>query len=524
MWWWQSRGYTPAGVEVWNGIRAVDYLVSRPEVDPDRLGVTGRSGGGAMSWYLGAVEDRFQAVVPVAGITDLHDHVIAGNPDVAHPDGVIEGHCDCMFTVNTYRWDYPVVAALLAPKALLVENTDRDPIFPEVGVRRIFDQLETVYEWYDAREKLDIVIGSGGHVDSEEIRHPSFAWFERWLKGNDVSVADIDEPDRNIPIEELKVLDPEKPLPRNRNDTIEDSFVAMAEPPAPPESKEAWEAMKSGWMEQLKSKVFAGWPSKAEEGHLIADRPYVGRRDAGPSQTEIDKGGLGVTAYDFWTELHPEPRLRIWMFHTPGRGGDVDHDELLVLNAGDWDAHHGLIEAFEAEDGDPTGHPLFESLKEKVESGVRVFLFAPRGIGPTAWPQEKDTHIRRRFPLLGQTLDGMRVLDVRQALRCIGSEETPLWIRGAGDAAPLALWGAVFEPKVDRVILVDPPAAVRDGPAFLNLERILNMPQAVALLYPRDVEIEGSRLEPWAWTRHLAENLGATVPWPKIVPAPATPE
>ena len=48
-WWWNSRGYTPAGVEAWNCIRALDYLETRPEVDPARIGVTGRSGGGAYS-------------------------------------------------------------------------------------------------------------------------------------------------------------------------------------------------------------------------------------------------------------------------------------------------------------------------------------------------------------------------------------------------------------------------------------------------------------------------------------------
>ena len=47
MWWWNNRGYTPAGVEAWNCIRSLDYLQSRPEVDGDRIGVTGRSGGGA---------------------------------------------------------------------------------------------------------------------------------------------------------------------------------------------------------------------------------------------------------------------------------------------------------------------------------------------------------------------------------------------------------------------------------------------------------------------------------------------
>jgi acetyl esterase/lipase len=57
-WWWNSRGYTPAGVEAWFGIRALDYLCARPEVDPQRIGMTGRSGGGSYTWTVAALDDR----------------------------------------------------------------------------------------------------------------------------------------------------------------------------------------------------------------------------------------------------------------------------------------------------------------------------------------------------------------------------------------------------------------------------------------------------------------------------------
>jgi len=72
MWWWLSLGYTPAGIECWNGMRAIfDYLTSRKEVDAKRIGVTGRSGGGATSWWVGAADERVKCIVPVAGIADL---------------------------------------------------------------------------------------------------------------------------------------------------------------------------------------------------------------------------------------------------------------------------------------------------------------------------------------------------------------------------------------------------------------------------------------------------------------------
>ena len=129
MWWWNNRGYTPAGVEAWNCVRALDYLQSRDEVDGNRLGVTGRSGGGAYSWWIAAIDERIKVAVPVAGITSLQNHVV---------DGCVEGHCDCMYMVNTYKWDYPMVAALIAPRPLLISNTDKDRIFPLDGVVDVY--------------------------------------------------------------------------------------------------------------------------------------------------------------------------------------------------------------------------------------------------------------------------------------------------------------------------------------------------------------------------------------------------
>ena len=66
MWWWNSRGYTPAGVEAWNGIRAIDLLESLDFVDKNRIGVTGRSGGGAYSWWIATLDERIKAAAPVA--------------------------------------------------------------------------------------------------------------------------------------------------------------------------------------------------------------------------------------------------------------------------------------------------------------------------------------------------------------------------------------------------------------------------------------------------------------------------
>jgi hypothetical protein len=143
---------------------------------------------------------------------------------------------------------------------------------------------------------------------------------------------------------------------------------------------------------------------------------------------------------------------------------------------------------------------------------------APRGIGPTAWDQteKKQTHIRRRFQLLGQTLDGMRVWDVRraaQALRAVDGWATPaLWLQGEREMAGIVLYASLFEPSIARLDLWRLPAPHRSGPDLLNVQRVLDLPAAVALAAQSSkVRIYGAKAGAWDYPQQVAERLG----WPK---------
>ena len=203
------------GVEAWNCIRAIDYLQSRPEVDTQRIGITGRSGGGAYSWWAAALDERIKVAVPVAGITSLKNHVV---------DGTVEGHCDCMFQVNTYRWDYPIIAALVAPRPLLITNTDKDSIFPLDGVIDVYNKTRRIYELLDAKDNIGLAIYEGPHKDTQPLRVSAFQWFDRFLKGKDISdeIADTTAP-KMLEIEQLKVLD--KIPADERNTDIDEYFT-----------------------------------------------------------------------------------------------------------------------------------------------------------------------------------------------------------------------------------------------------------------------------------------------------------
>jgi dienelactone hydrolase len=494
MWWWNCRGYTPAGIEAWNCVRALDYLQTRKEVDPDRIGVTGRSGGGAYSWWIAAIDERIKVAVPVAGITDLQNHVV---------DGCVEGHCDCMFIVNTYRWDYPLVAALVAPRPLLLSNSDKDTIFPLDGVMRVHEKVRRIYKLYGAEQNLGVHITEGPHKDTQELRVHAFTWFNRFLK-NETGL--IDSP--AVPLlqpQQLRVFDK---LPEDQlNTKIQETFVPMASQCSAPESKEQWTALRDGWMKALREKAFRGWPAEREAGPLDVDQVFT-----------TEKDGVRFTAYDFNSQ--PHVRLRLFL---AGLTDLVDPKgvTLVVLDDAAWTQWlSGMRVQFEDRLGtyhlpeaDPSGLEALRGML-KTEHGLFAFL-CPRGIGATAWTgdEKKQTQIRRRFMLLGQTLDGMRVWDVHRTIQALGQIPevrgmTPA-ILARGTMAGVALYASLFDPQVARLDLMDLPATHRDGPIFLNVLRFLDIPQAVALAAEHTSIVFGGRdASVPQFATSVAESLG----------------
>jgi dienelactone hydrolase len=465
LWWWQDRGYTPAGVEAWNAIRALDYLDTRPEVDKTRIGVTGRSGGGAYSWWTAALDDRIKVAVPTAGITDLHNHII---------DGTIEGHCDCMFMVNTYRWDFGEVAALVAPRPLLIQNSDKDTIFPLEGVNRIHAAVRNIYDLtHSSQKNLGLIITEGPHKDTQELQIPAFKWFNRHFKHEESPIELLAKP--LFQPEQLKVF---KEIPADQiNTRIAETFVPKAPPPTVPKDQAQWKTMRDAWMTALTDKTFHGWPT--EEGPL----------NVKPVSTESAQG-LTLSSYDF-TSQHDIP-LRLHVLHRQG----LEAPELVILNVLDdaaWEAFQSQASAaFPNLGAAKPDAQAFEQTRKMLEANNWVMIyFAPRGVGPTAFTSDEKqrTQILRRFPLLGQTLEGMQVWDARRAIQAMRTipllAKPPLWLQSDRRMAGVTLYASLFEDHIARLDLHELPTTHVDGPHFINVLKTLDLPTAVALAADR---------------------------------------
>jgi dienelactone hydrolase len=492
MWWWLNRGYTPAGVEAWNCIRALDYLETRPEVDKTRLGVTGRSGGGAYSWWIAAADERIACAVPVAGVTDMENHVV---------DGVVEGHCDCMYIHNTYRWDYPVLCALVTPRPLLISNTDSDYIFPLNGVYRTFEKVRHVYRLNGAADKVGLSIGPGPHKDTQDLQVDAFRWFNVHLKKSDAPIEKVAT--KYFEPEELRVFGDTLPADAI-NSKIQETFVAAAPPAAVPKDKEEWRSLRDNWLAQLKAKTFRAWPEQAASPTL---KPAF----------DVTQDGIQLRAYDFTSD---EPiELRLYVAQRPG----LEKPALMVLNVLDDAGWTEFLATYRGSFEDQLkGESLPEANAEAAASEQKMFAtfpwvmayVAPRGVGPTAFTADpkKHVHVLRRFQLLGETLEGGQAYDARRAIQAIrtvsGLEKAPLWLQAHRQMAGVALYASLFEPNVARLDLHDLPASHRDGPYLWNVQRIFNTPQAVALAAERSqVVLYHGDADAWKYPREVAETL-----------------
>ncbi|HWE01712.1 MAG TPA: prolyl oligopeptidase family serine peptidase [Tepidisphaeraceae bacterium] len=505
-WWWLSRGYTPAGVEAWAGIRGLDYLQTRSDVDPTRFGATGRSGGGASTWWIAALDERVKAAVPTAGITDLRNYVV---------DGCIEGHCDCMFFFNTYRWDYDKVAALVAPRALCVANTDKDAIFPLDGVYRVYEHARRIYSLLGAEANIGIQIAEGPHADTQPLNTGEYHWMTRFLQGAERMAAYDTSAPKPIDIEKLKVF---AELPKvQRNSTIDESFVPAAPAPAVANNREEWTKQREAWTKALKEKVFAGWPG--------ADTTSV---KAGPS---YEKDGIQISTQDLVVQdFFP---LRVVFARRAGlKPQDLDLVVLNVLDQADYqefaETYCGHFPELFAK-GIKPDQKMFAEERAMFQSFKWGMAYVcPRGIGEAPWddPAEFDvdhpkaaavakkarTQRLRRFYLVGQTLAGQQVWDIRcaiHALRTIdGLTDKPLWLQASREQAGNALYASLFEDQIARLDLHGLSHSHHEGPIYLNVLKYLDVPQAAAMAAERSrVVIYDSDKAAWNFTKDVSDGF-----------------
>ena len=148
----QLFGRTLVGDRAWDVRRLIDFAEDHERLDADRVALTGNSGGGTVTLFAAAVDERIDVAVPSSYFCTFADSILAMR------------HCECNYVPGALALgEMADVAGLIAPRPFLAVNGEDDPIFPIEGTRRAFERLQSIYEGAGVPRRCDLYVGSGGH-------------------------------------------------------------------------------------------------------------------------------------------------------------------------------------------------------------------------------------------------------------------------------------------------------------------------------------------------------------------------
>jgi dienelactone hydrolase len=462
-------GQTLLGMQVYDNRRAVDYLRSRPEVDGDRLGITGASGGGNQTMYAGALDERFRAVVPVCSVGNFQAYLQAAA-------------CVCEILPGVLRFtEEGDVLGLVAPRALMVVNATKDAFqFSVAEATKSLERTRAIFKLHDAEEKLRHAVFESPHDYNRAMREAMYGWMTRWLK-DEGKGEPIPEPKHDVETPEALSCFPDGKRPATF--LFPPTFAAreakaLLAPFADKkrDHKEAWEAAAVVMRTQLRSEIFGGFPKPPES--IVK-----------PGKGEDTDGIRTIPVL-----LHPEPDLPLPMllkFKSEVKG----RKPACVLLDLD-----GKAEALK--------HPLAAAL---VNKGWLVAAPDLRATGETkpaggAVAGASDHNSSEHAILIGRPLLGQWVFDVLCLFDWLEKQERinrdHLTVVGIGPAGVVALCAAgLLEDRVASVAALDAPVSVvteeayglgwRMGLLAPGLLRVGDVPHLAALAAPRRLAIAG---------------------------------
>jgi len=178
-------GANTAKYRIWDGMRGIDYMISRPEIDPKRIGCTGISGGGTLTSYIMALDDRVVCAAPGCYLTTFRRLIDGGGPQDAEQN---------IFGQIAFGMDEAEYVLMRAPKPTLILGATQDRTFNIEGTWEIFRDAERFYARFGFPERADLVEPDVRHGFPTELRVASTRWMRRWLLGIDDAITEPEFP------------------------------------------------------------------------------------------------------------------------------------------------------------------------------------------------------------------------------------------------------------------------------------------------------------------------------------------
>ncbi len=477
---WIAMGYTAAGGEVFNGMRALDLLLAQPGVDRQRVGVTGISGGGAQSFLLAAADDRLRAVATVAGIS---------TPEFAIPNRQVQQHCDCMYHHNRYGHDVSLFAALIAPRALLYCFARHDSLYTPEEFRAVQRRTRDRFERLGCGDRCELYEFDGPHGYNH--RHTTDAihrWFDRHVAGQTHPEVDT------LAIATESGIGEEAAISTFHGQTPQPNYLDMLprllSPRGQirlPECQEQWPAIRQAAIGRLRAEVF----------HLLDDVRQ-------PQELEP------------WGQWNSPAALD----RDAWRGRLDGTSQMIVQTAPADDRHQAVIVALGQRDDQALR--IAGQLREAGgREDLSVLALEPRFTGFAAFPEAHRNQLNREGCLVGLTPTMVLMQDLHhlwpklKAMPRVAGRK--LYLYGKGEGAIAMLYHALLQedPDIAGIILEDLPSSHADTPhQVLGIQRVMDLPHAIGLLAPMRVALvnPGGIVMHWYWAARAHQRMTRAEP------------
>jgi dienelactone hydrolase len=401
-------GESLARYMIWDGIRGLDLLSSLPSVDPARIGVAGCSGGGTLTAYIAAIDDRVRAAAPACYITSWQDQLPGTGPQDAEqqfPDQLRDG------------FDHGDFLIAAAPKPYLIASTTED-FFPLSGAQRTYEEAKYLYNRFGAEDKIAWFTAPGDHGMRADTRGAIYAWMRKWLQS---TPGPAPEPQFTVELEEHLNATP---------------------------SGQVSTSLQGETASTLNMRRFAAiQPSAADLPAAVRAVTRFTHSPGAPNARTLGtstEGSLQLERFQY--EAEPG-RFVPAILYQPAQSRGV----LLVADAAGKSAPSALTLA---------------------SAGFTVLAIDSALTGETAhraasysaswFPQDKAIWLSL---MIGRTVTGLRMADIAKALDLLAARNllppagVPLFARGNPGLAALHL--AVLDPRIARLVLEDMPPSFR---------------------------------------------------------------
>jgi dienelactone hydrolase len=402
---------------------ALQYLLSRPDVDPKRIGITGASGGGFNTWITAAIDDRIAAAVSVVGTCDFYEQTVTRIARDWDPSD------QCHYVPGLFRYaNNHELLTMTAPKPILIVSATADRSFPIAGARSVYEYGQKLYQSYGIPDRIGFYEdSSAGHGYQIKKREAAYGWFLRWLmdKGDGRPVAE--PPTSTLPPDAPEL----RCFPPGKNQAAGPAMIAAVQedarhlPPEPPRIR--------------LTDVLGPWPSP------IAWKPKIGSQ-------QIQR-----------LVIPSEPGLNVPVILAQ----PTQHVRGIVLALDD----RGKESVF-----------ADSAIRDALNAGWAVLAVDPRGIGELATSKPTWTFaislLQGENMVWRQTLDSVRAIQAVMSVPRLSVQPVGLYARGTDSALAatyLLGWSAQQKNLKLKWFLL------RDG--FLSYRSFLDRPKSMRLSY-----------------------------------------